>query len=220
MSISARLDKLMPALSVRERVSLILRAQAAGEDHDPELSRLTSLEQRQEYDRYMALFLAANFELGTLVFGLEMVVGELESSWADCELLTWAGREVAQQDGETPPKPTKTWRRLKEMSTATLICNLGDEVRRRIAVQAEFRFQELQAIEATWKEIADQFDGEDPRDRELREKAMDVSARLRELVLKASSRRQLPVPTEAMLADMNERVEHAFRHFNVRVTRP
>ncbi|MPZ49025.1 MAG: hypothetical protein GEU75_06920 [Dehalococcoidia bacterium] len=220
MSIATRLDKLMPALSVRQRISLVLRAQAAGEEPDPEWSRLTSLEQRQEYDRYAALIIAANLELGAIVHGLEMAAGALENRLIDFELLAWASAEIGRQEGAAPARPVKNWRQLKTMTAGTFLGNLAEEVRRELAAQVELCWQTIRAIEVTWSEIAAQFDGADPRGPELRQKAADLSRRLRTVLDKVSTRRQPAEPAEAMLNDMQQRVEDAFAHFNLRVTWP
>ncbi len=51
--------------------------------------------------------------------------------------------------------------------------------------------------------------------------AAAVSERLLLLCERVAPRpRQLPEPTEEMLAQMHDRVEAAFGHFNLRVTRP
>jgi hypothetical protein len=78
----------------------------------------------------------------------------------------------------------------------------------------------MRALEVVWVEIAAQFNGEDPRHADLQAKAAEVSARLQQLGQSVAGRsRRLPEPTEAMLAEMRGRVEEAFGHFNLRVTR-
>ena len=129
---------------------------------------------------------------------------------------------AAEQEGEaSPPKAVKNWRRLKQIPIGVFLCSVAAEIRLALQDQVEFRRQELRALEVTWAEIAAQFDGEDPRHPELRDKAAAVSERLRLLAERVALRpRQVPEPTEEMLSQMREQVERAFGHFNLRVTRP
>jgi hypothetical protein len=55
---------------------------------------------------------------------------------------------------------------------------------------------------------------------DIREQASAVSARLRQLVEKASGRGAPGDTTEDILAAMRSRVEEAFSYFNLRLTPP
>jgi hypothetical protein len=221
VSLATRLDKLLPSLSVRQRIALILRAEAAGEEPDRELSKLHTLAERQEYDRFVALIIAANHELGAMVFGLSVIAADLESRLEDAELLRSAADLVAEEQGEGPPKgPVRTWRRLKSITVPEFLCGVAEDIRVRLQRQIDLRWQEMQALEQVWAEVAEQFGGEDPRHPDLKAQAGEVSCLLRELATKVSLRpRRLPEPSEEMLAGMRARVAVSFGYLGLRETR-
>ena len=70
MNLAARLGRLTPALTPKERFLMVLRARQAGEEPEPGLNRLDTLAERKEYDSCVALTITANNELGTLAWGL------------------------------------------------------------------------------------------------------------------------------------------------------
>lgn len=68
----ARLDKLAPALSAKERFILFLRAHNAGEPEDPELRRTMPRGQVRAFNRYAHLAYVANATLGPVLFALSV----------------------------------------------------------------------------------------------------------------------------------------------------
>ncbi|MPZ49831.1 MAG: hypothetical protein GEU75_11165 [Dehalococcoidia bacterium] len=218
MSLTSRLDKVLPALSVRQRIALILTAQAAGEEPGPQLKAIDKLEERREYDRFAALLIAANIHLGAVLYGLEIAVGPLENRLIDLETLAWASTEIAEQEGQAPAKPTKRWRQLRTMTAGTFLGNVAAEVRGELLGQTELCWQALRAVEITWSEITAQFDGADPRTPDRQERAAEVRCRYTALLDKLSPRRPPPEPTEALLDEMRGHVEDAFGLLNIRVT--
>ena len=221
MSLATRLDQLLPSLSVRQRFALILRAQAAGEQPDPEWSRLPTLEQRQEYDRYAALIIAANHAMGAQVHAMAMVLHDLENRAADVELLQAAAQQLAEQEGAaTPPRPVRHWRRLKQIETSAFLCSLAADIRRELQERLDQRWQELEALEIVWAEIAANFDGQDPRHPDLRQQTATATEQLRSLLEKTAGKTHRPAkPTEEVIESMRSLVDRAFGHFNLRVTR-
>ena len=112
MALSTRLQKLLPALTPKQRIILILRAQAAGEEPDQELRRVADPMERREYDAYAALVTAANNELGMGLRALTVVAGNLADRADDIELLGRAAAFLAADQGLPPPKPpARGWRR-------------------------------------------------------------------------------------------------------------
>ena len=222
MRLAARLDRVLPALTVRERVSLTLRAQAAGDEPDPQLSRLSSLEERKEYDRYVALIIAANVELGTLVQALAIALWEIASRLDDADLLREAAALSAEQEGSVmPDKPVRNWRSINPISTPFFLCGVAEDIQSQLRDQLKLRWQEVRALEILWTEIAAEFGGADPRHPELKAKADELSADARELATRLFARpRKAPEPTDEVLAGMRERVDRAFGYLGLIETKP
>lgn len=90
MSIDARLTRLMPTLTAKERAILILRAWKARTDEDPLWRRTMPADQSKEFNRLIGLMNVANIQLGHLVTFLEKEVEKLEltDAWL-FTLLLW-----------------------------------------------------------------------------------------------------------------------------------
>jgi hypothetical protein len=114
----------------------------------------------------------------------------------------------------------KNWRRLKEISEAGLLCSVAEDIRRGLQGEAEFRWQELRAVQAVWREVREQFDGEDPCLPEVGARAEEVERGLKAVLEKASRGRRALEPTEETLEAVRQRVEEALSYIGLRVTRP
>ena len=68
----ARLGKLAPALSAKERFVLFLRAHNAGEPEDPDLRRTMPRGQVRAFNRFAHLAYVANATLGPVLFALSV----------------------------------------------------------------------------------------------------------------------------------------------------
>lgn len=78
MSIDARLNKLMPVLSARERAILILESWKRGEEEDPLWRRTMPPEQSTEFNRLIGLMNGSVLNLGSYVTYLEQQADKLE----------------------------------------------------------------------------------------------------------------------------------------------
>ena len=74
----ARLSRLMPALSARERGILVLRSLKDGTPEHPEWRRSMPTRQQVEFNRYIGLMNVANIQLGHLITFMEKEVDKLE----------------------------------------------------------------------------------------------------------------------------------------------
>lgn len=77
-TLAARLGKLTPALTGKERAILVIKAHAADQEPDPLLRRFDSPAELSKYDRCIALCIAANNELGAVINVIAMVVAGLD----------------------------------------------------------------------------------------------------------------------------------------------
>jgi hypothetical protein len=77
MSLAARLNRLTPALSGKQRALLVIRADLDGREPDREWLNVPS-DQRREYNYFVALLFTSNNTLGTLLTSLTWIVDALE----------------------------------------------------------------------------------------------------------------------------------------------
>ena len=193
MTAARDLERLYPALSPKERAILILRAWKAGEEHDPQIRYTILTRQVEEYNRLIALMRGASGELAQYILLLVQTVEQLALRWAwlasvhlaalNACALAEAGLEAA-----TGRKEKAALRRaLKPLMARFAVALYGDprwgtgdgstkmtggvvaegliEGMREIWPQ---RWRELRAAEIVVAEAAEEFDGEDPLDPEVR----------------------------------------------------
>ena len=78
MSIDARLNKLMPALTAKERAILILRSWKEGSDEDPLWRSTMPRDQSREFNRLISLMNVCNINVGFLIIFLDEQVQKLD----------------------------------------------------------------------------------------------------------------------------------------------
>jgi hypothetical protein len=78
VSLDARLSKLMPALSARERATLILRSWKAKEREDPSLRATLPPSQLDEFNRLIGLMNGCNLYLGAAIMLMKLQVEKQE----------------------------------------------------------------------------------------------------------------------------------------------
>ena len=172
-TIDARLTKLLPALTAKERFLLELPSYRAGEKPDPAVRRSTPDEQRSEFDHYIRLLNAVNRKLGahTIVVRLlvEKLVGTASLIVSTCDL----GFQVWELAKLVPASKRPKAEAIVAGSINPVELPWGDEdkpgswleraeglvaqVRRDLLI----RWQEVLAIEALLDEVAEEFSGED-----------------------------------------------------------
>jgi len=219
MSIATRLTRLAPSLTARERVVLVIRAHNAGQDPDPDVLNVPQ-QQRAEYDRYIALCIAANNELGLVLHFLMIVAADMESRAGDVENLRAAASALAEENGlELPRRLTRNWRYKQDLNAVEFLVGLSDDIKAVLLERVELRWQELQAVEYVAREIAAKFDGEDPRASELLEDARQAEQALRQLAQRLGRSRSLPAATQEIVEEIRLRVDNAFSYLGLRETR-
>jgi hypothetical protein len=130
MSLAARLGRLTPALTGKERALLALRARNAGQTPDPELRPGMTPEASREYNRYAALIHVANAELGMLCTVLAYQVECLEAQAERVLLLEEAAALLVKDLGETLEESrVRNWRSRKQVTVPVFLRGLAAELR-------------------------------------------------------------------------------------------
>ena len=76
--LDARLDRLMPTLTAKERAMLVLRSLKDGTPEDPKWRRAMPTSQYAEFNRYIGLMNACNVQVGALIMLVGQLVDKLE----------------------------------------------------------------------------------------------------------------------------------------------
>ena len=187
-----RLDRLYPALSAKERAILILRAWKAGDDPEPQIRSTIPNNQVFAYDRLIALMRRASGDLTNVILVVVQLVEQLSLRWcwlASLHVAALNAEDVASVAlAAVRGKERIALRRALRPRMARFAMSLcgdprwgqADEVQRMsgdviaaglIAAMREIwpqRWQELRAVEIVLDEVAQEFDGEDPLDPEVR----------------------------------------------------
>ena len=157
MSADQRLDRLLPALSAKERASLILRAWKAGEDHEPQIRSTIPNNQVFEYNRLVALMRGASGDLTNFIVVVVQLVEQLSLRW--CWLTSV---HVAALNAEDVASTALAAVNGKERTA------LRRALRPRMARFAVSLFDDPRWAGAEDDGVAQEFDGEDPLDPEVR----------------------------------------------------
>ena len=212
MSLTARLDRLTPALSGRQRAILAMRSIAAGLEPDRDLWRIDDEQERRAFNRCIALFYVANTELGmvlhTIRFHLDRVAED-----NTFEMLREAS-EMAARDLDQPAdlKNARRWRSKREVTVPEFLLGVAEEVRAQTLARLLARAAELRAVEDAWEGLAGEF-GEPILAAEVRESADAAWHSLREQVQRLGGPKRLPEADAAFTDILREKVERAFQQF-------
>jgi hypothetical protein len=215
VSLAARLDRVLPSLTARQRAVLVLRTLAAGQEPDAALRGIGDQRERRAFNRYMGLLYVVNCELDAMLqsvlYALEQLAG-----WTNLELLREAGALAATELGEqADPRVVKNWRKAKEVKVTEFLLGVAEEVRALELTQLLSLWREFRSLEAVWLELAAEFDGESPLLPEMRSKADRVLVALEEQGRRLAAPRRLPGADPAVVADVRRRVEHTFAYLGL-----
>jgi hypothetical protein len=193
MSADQRLDRLYPALTAKERGLLVLHACKAGDKPDPLIYRTTPSAQGPAFNRYIRLMNACNVELATVLMMIREQIGKTDLKYAWFMTLCLWGIETQFLGDEVLARTKdRTLRRdvRRMMARApgdlTVPVDLtlphaerdpfkkgyGDEMVRAVLFGIkqglEQHWCELRSIEIVLAEVAEEFDGEDPLQPDVR----------------------------------------------------
>ncbi|MHB8376666.1 MAG: hypothetical protein ACYDEB_06890 [Dehalococcoidia bacterium] len=185
---SARLDRLYPALSPKERAILVLRAWKEGREPNHRLLRSRSDRDAVEYNRIIDLLQAATGDLTQYLVIVHLLVGQLEVkfSWF-LTILAWANS-------------------VRKVNRAE---ELAEVVRRALVEGIARRWRELRSLDIVLEEIAAEVDGEDvlhPEARELLERTRAQLRALPEAVTGYGGTCELAEPDAAEIEALREHI--------------
>jgi len=211
VSLDARISKLLPALSARERAILVLKAENAGQELD-DLRRPVPAEQRREYNTHMALLFVGRWQLDVFA---QVLVSQVESIAFDLERMELLDRAAAMLEEDHPEyvavERVRPWRKQTRGGTVTVplfLRSLAEEVREDAFKEVCVRWQELKAMEIVAEEIAQHFDGEEPLPAETRTRLESCKETLTRLNAGLFNKpRRLPEPTPQLLEEVRGLVD-------------
>jgi hypothetical protein len=162
MSLAARLSRMSPVLTARERAALTIRSELAGQEPDLSLRRNMPRDQLTEFNRLIALYYIANAELSTVVYCLKLQADLLTRTLETVSHLGEGAASIAAQLGEPPPKGSlRDLRKRTDLTVPEHLLGLSLHIEDDLKGLALYRHQELLAVETVWQEIRDQLDGEE-----------------------------------------------------------
>ena len=194
MTVEARLKRLLPALTAKERGLLVLQAYKAGEQPDRTIYDTCPSAQGAEFNRYIRLMNAVNVELATVLVILRTQVEktDLKHAWLMTTLIWGMETKILGDQVLATTKDRKfrkEVRRLMARAPSDLAVPLdltvppeepetfpkgyGDETVKAllfgIKQDVQQHWCELRAIEIGVQEVAEEFGGEDPLKSDTRE---------------------------------------------------
>jgi hypothetical protein len=193
MSAEARLNRLYPALSAKERALLILRARKAGKEHDPKIRSTIPTQQSRELNRLIGLLCVASDGLTQYIVIVAQMIEQLSLRWCwlaslhlaalnACALAETAlAATLGKREKAALRRSLKPWMARFAVSlygdprwdTAvggrrTTGDGVADGLVAGVRELWPLRWRELRAAEILVDEIAQEFDGEDPLPVEVR----------------------------------------------------
>jgi hypothetical protein len=162
------------------------------------------------FNRYVALLYVINRELGALCYTVSGWSQFLEANAEQVRLLERAAAQLEEAEGiERVPRP-RDRRSAPQMEVHEFLRSLAAELRRDLLKTVAQRWSEVCAVEQVWRELAEEFAGEEPVSPELRAMAEETKGRLLRLAREFGSKRDLGPPGEAQLAEARRVVDEAF----------
>lgn len=208
-SLEARLDKLAPSLSAKERILLLLQADHAGAPEDPDIRRTMPVSQRRAFNRYAHLVYAVNAQLWSTLMALAAIVDNLEYGLERFGLLDEAAR-ILEEDYAKALAPHEA---AGEFTVPMFLRDLQRDLEASLRRELSLRWRELRAIDQLWAEAKTQFDGEcirHPRVLELAEKTKTRLIALSGALAREGKRPRLPEPSPELVEQFRAVIRHAY----------
>lgn len=184
----ARLGKLAPSLSAKERFLLVLQAHNAGEPEDPEVRRTMPPGQRKEFNRYAHLVYAANAQLWPMLVALSALLDNMEYAYERFGLLEKGAAQLEEAHAAQLAKDAAEGGYTVPMFLRELQGELETSIRHELSL----RWRELRALEIVWAEVDAECDGEPATEQQVRDRAGKTKARLKALAEQLASKGPKP----------------------------
>jgi len=179
-ALARRLERLRPALSVKERFLMALDQYKNGSRFAVDLSDLSPA-QHDEYMGYARLVVAFNLMGGTFLPLVSWRAGCLAGDLNSVANLEEAACELERAAGLPLQKPPKYWRKHKgEIAVSAFLRGLADEQRAFLTREADRLWLELEAVRELHEEALSQI-GEDPAQPATASAAAEASLAVSEL---------------------------------------
>ena len=205
----ARLGKLAPALSAKERFVLFLRAHNAGEPEDPDLRRTMPRGQVRAFNRFAHLAYVANATLGPVLFALSVHAEGIEYTHQRLGILDRAAGQLEANY----PKELEEDQQPGTVTVPEFLRGLAKELRSDTQRELSLRWRELRALDTVWAEITEEFDGEPVTDASVRKLADETRAKLQEVaraLAPAGQTPRFPAPTAEFVDQLRAVVGQAY----------
>ena len=213
MSLDARLNKVMPVLSARERGILVLKSLKDKTPENPSLRRTMPPEQMSEFNRLIVLMNACNIYLPLFITMVEQQAEQMEVRVSWMLTLSQFGTALWQLGALVPPSKRKQAERAMagfwpfvelpwdgEQHDHSWL-DIAESMEKTIRECVAHLWDDLVAIDAVLAEVAVSFNGEDPMRPVMRgvlEKARSKLSVMHE-VFSGKEAIEVTVPTEEAL---------------------
>jgi hypothetical protein len=148
-----RLERLTPALSVKERFLMALEEYRAGRPPAVDLGDLSPAE-LEEWHAYSGPVMGVNLLLSALAPVVEGRVDWLESDLARIDAIDEVAEELERRYDEPRVELPRNWRKLREVTAPAVLRALAREQREEVGQSATELLQELEAARAVGAEVA------------------------------------------------------------------
>ena len=147
MSLAARLNRLTPALSGKQRALLVLRSKLDGREPDRALLTMPA-DQRREYNYFISLAFVSNSTLGTLLRSLTWIVDALEENVDEYAMLARAAKMFEEAFEETPDlDEVRKWQKSSNVTLPLFLRGLEMDVKAGGLQRLLLLWQELRGLE-------------------------------------------------------------------------
>lgn len=196
-STDKRLDRLLPALSAKERALLALRQWKEGKEPDRQVVNSVPLAQASEYNRYIGMVRAAGGDLSHYIAIVHGLIGQLDLRYAWLmTLLLWSHNVEALKPHLRDCRSAAMRRALSHAPLGLFevpgtepgdaqersMDGLGRLLIDTIVERVNGRWQELRAVDIVLDELSEELGDEDLLHAEVRELWADGKQTLEELV--------------------------------------
>ncbi len=210
MSLGARLNKLLPVLSAKERAILVLRSLKDKTPEDPMWRQTMPRDQSPEFNRLIVLMNACNIYLPLYITVVEQHTEQLYLRFMWWDMLVDSGLQIWRLAQLIPASK----RRKAEKAVANSYplaelpwdadehehswLNVSDRMEAGIRLWLVSLWEELRSIDIVLEEVAKEFDGEDPLRPIMRGVVEKTRKKLTDLheVLTAAEELELKEPDE------------------------
>jgi len=210
-TLRARLGKLAPELTAKQRFLLVLAAYRSGQPQDRALVDAMPKAQAAEFNKYVYLDFVSEALLGQTVSLLAQHVQRLGD---DLERAQCIDREADRLVREHPELQLAPGERLPRghVTVPEGLHRLSRDLKQRMADDIVFHWAELCAVERVWEDMRPDFDGIDPANPTSRTQLKELKSRLPAMAGELPKRVRLRERDESKVAELQSFIRDVFEH--------